>query len=158
MSIKYFTGSNASSYAVKTRTGSLDYPTSRLGATALTYFWFPETEPADNADGIDAKGQGKGSKWDRVSAKIHSTTAQNHTKTRAAACIGKYNLGRLVKYRKTMKKLASAAGFTAGGAKGERNMFSNKGNGNTGDTAKTKNNQCLPLADSYELYPIDAGK
>jgi hypothetical protein len=62
------------------------------------------------------------------------------------------------KYRKTLKKLATAAGFAVGGAVGERNMFTNKGNGNTGDTAMPKNVQSKPLADSYELYPIDAGK
>jgi hypothetical protein len=64
----------------------------------------------------------------------------------------------MYKWRKTLKKLSSAAGFTTNGAVGERNMFTGKGNGNTGDTALTKNNQSLPLADSYELYPIDAGK
>jgi hypothetical protein len=151
MSIKYFTGSNAAAntYGVKD---------SRH--TVMTYFWFPETAPADNQDGIDAKGQGKGSKWDRISAKVHSTTAlqQKGGKQRAAACIGKYDLGRMYKYRKNLKKLATAAGFAVGGAVGERNMFSNKGNGNTGDTAMPKNVQSLPLADSYELFPIDAGK
>jgi hypothetical protein len=149
--MSYFTGSNAAanSYGVKD---------SRH--TVMTYFWFPETEPADNADGIDAKGQGVGSKWDRISAKIHSTTAlqQKGGKQRAAACIGKYELGKMHKYRKTLKKLHSAAGHTAGASVGERNMFSTKGNGNTGDTARPKNAQSLPLADSYELFPIDAGK
>lgn len=149
MSIKYFTGCNVAGNTVAGKIGTL---------TAPTYFWHPETAPANNQDGIDAKGQGKGSKWDRIKAKVHSTSAANHTKTRGAACIGKYNLGRMYKYRKTMKKLATAAGFAVGGAVGERNMFSNKGNGNTGDTAMPKNVQQTPLADSYEVFPIDAGK
>jgi hypothetical protein len=80
-------------------------------------------------------------------------------KARAAACIGKYEHGKMVKYRKTLKKLMTAAGFTSSaGSVGERNMYSEKGNGNAGDTAKPKNDQSLPLADSFELYPIDAGK
>lgn len=150
--IKQFTGSNVATNSQSGKIGTL---------TAPTYFWFPETEPADNADGIDAKGQGKGSKWDRVSAKVHSTTAlqQKGGKQRAAACVGKYDLGRMWKYRKTMKRLMTAAGFSATGtSKGERSMYNNKGNGNTGDTARPKNAQQTPLADSYELFPIDAGK
>jgi hypothetical protein len=93
MSMKYFTGSNANAYAVKASSDVHDFPSSRLGATAMTYFWFPETVPSDNEDGIDPKGQGKGSKWDRIKSKVHSTTAANHTKTRGVACIGKYELG-----------------------------------------------------------------
>ena len=151
MSMSYFTGSNAATNTAATKDSR---------HTAMTYYWFPETEPVNNADGIDAKGQGKGSKWDRIKSKIHSTTAirQKGGKARGAACIGKYNLGRMIKYRKTLKKLHTAAGHAVGAAKGERNMFTTKGNGNTGNTARPKNAQSLPLADSYELFPIDAGK
>jgi hypothetical protein len=65
MSIKYFTGNNVASNSASGKIGTLTAPTS---------FWFPETEPVDNADGIDAKGQGVGSKWDRISAKVHGTS------------------------------------------------------------------------------------
>jgi len=144
--IKQFTGSN------------LKGKKSGSGLTAPTYFWMPETAPLNNQDGMDIKNMNAISKFVRATTGYHSTAAANHTKTRGAACVGKYKLHKLVRFRKTMKKLATAAGFAVGGAIGERNMFTNKGNGNTGDTAKPKNNQQTPLADSYEVYPIDAGK
>lgn len=142
MSNNYFTGNNLKGK----KAGS--------GKTAPTKYYLPETEPLNNVDGIDAKGQGKGSKWDRIKSKVYSASAQNVTKTRAAAFIGKYNLGRKWKYRKTLKKLLTATGAAAstGTPKGERNMFSDKGNGHTG----TKNS--APAATQHPLYPIDSTK
>jgi hypothetical protein len=151
MSIKYFTGNNVATNTVAGKIGTLSAPTS---------FWYPETIPVNNADGIDAKGQGIGSKFDRIKAKVHGTSILGIKggKSRGTYCRGKYELGKMYKYRKTLKKLHTAAGHTAGSSVGERNMFTTKGNGNTGDTAMPKNVQQTPLADSYELYPIDAGK
>jgi hypothetical protein len=157
MSVKYFTGNNLNAHSTKSSGDVKTYPTSRSGSTKPTAWWLPETAPVNNADGIDAKGQGVGSKYDRVLAKISSSSAQNVTKTRGSAPIGKYNLGRMMKWRKTLKKLHTAAGFSAGGAKGERNMFTAKGNNNTGGTSQPKNSN-PPLADHYPLYPIDQGK
>jgi hypothetical protein len=153
MSIKYFTGNNVAGNSHSGKDSAL---------TAPTYYWFPETVPVDNVDGIDAKGQGVGSKWDRISAKVHGTSVLGIKggKSRGTYCRGKYELGKMWKYRKNLKKLMTAAGASAstGTPKGERNMYSLKGNGNTGDTARPKNFQQTPLADSYELFPIDAGK
>jgi hypothetical protein len=153
MSIKYFTGNNVAGNSCSGKIGTL---------TAPTAFWYPETAPVNNVDGIDAKGQGVGSKFDRIKAKVHSTSALaiKGGKGRGTFCVAKYDLGKMWKYRKTLKKLLTAAGASAstGTPKGERNMYSLKGNGNTGDTAAPKNVQQTPLADSYELWPIDAGK
>ena len=146
MSIKYFTGNN------------LKGKMAGSGLTAPTQFYLPETAPVNGADGIDRKGHVALSKYEAALAKVYSSSAQNVTKTRGAAMIGKYELGKLWKWRKTLKKLHTAAGHAVGAAVGERNMFTTKGNGNTGDTARPKNAQQTPLADSYELFPIDAGK
>jgi hypothetical protein len=168
MTVKYFTGGTLDAHKTKTKSNGTTIAyvegveAARNGGTALTAFWYPETAPLNNQDGTDAKGQGKGSKWDRIKAKVHSTTAlaMKGGKARGTYCIGKYELGKMWKYRKTLKKQFSAAGFAVGGAVGERNMYTSKGNGNTGSTAKTKTalNGIVPLADSYELFPIDAGK
>jgi hypothetical protein len=151
MSIKYFTGSNvaANNYAGKVAT-----------LTSMTSFWYPETPPVNNADGVDVK-PGTTAKFTRIAAKVHNTSALKIKggKGRGTMCIAKYELGKMWKYRKTLKKLMTAAGFAATGtSKGERSMYNNKGNGNTGDTARPKNAQQTPLADSYELWPMDAGK
>lgn len=159
MSHKYFTGNGLDAHRVKASGDVKTYPTSRAGGlTAPTLWWVPETPPVAGADGIDRKGHAALSKYEAVIAKVHSTSAANVTKTRGNACIGKYELGKMWKYRKTLKKLHTAAGHAVGAAVGERNMFTTKGNGNTGATARPKNFQQTPLADSYELFPIDAGK
>jgi hypothetical protein len=122
MSVKYFTGCNNVTSGGKNQSSD----------TALDVLGLPDTEPADNADGIDAKGQGKGSKWDRIKSKVYSTSAlqMKGGKQRTTKLTGKYDLGKMMKYRKTLKKLYTDIGFAAHGAsKGERNMFSGKGDG-----------------------------
>ena len=109
----------------------------------------------NNADGIDTKGQGVGSKWDRIKAKVYSATAlqMKGGKARTTKLTGKYDLGKMVKYRKTLKKLFTDIGFAAHGASvGERNMFSGKGDGHEGN----KNNKAD--ANDSPLYPLDGGK
>jgi hypothetical protein len=156
MSLKYFTGNNLDAHSTKSSGDVKTYPTSRSGDTKPTVAWFPETEPVNNADGIDAKGQGVGSKWDRMKAKVHSTSAlaMKGGKARGTYCIGKYELGKMWKYRKTLKKILSATGQAAasGTPKGERNMFSDKGAGHTG----TKHSKAA--ATDHALYPIAQAK
>lgn len=146
MSQKYFTGSNNVVGGGK----------NQLGDTGLTKLGKPETVPVDTVDGIDAKGQGKGSKWDRIYAKMYSTTAleMKGGKARTTKLIGKYNLGRMWKYRKTLKKLFTATGAAAatGTPKGERNMFSLKGQSN----ARAKHSK--GAATDNTLYPISQTK
>lgn len=166
MSIKYFTGNNLDATNTKTKSNGTTVAyveskeASRSGLTKPTKWYLPETAPAAGVDGIDRKGHAALSKYEAVLAKIYSASALPASKTRGAALIGKHDHGKMWKYRKTLKKLLTAAGATAssGTPKGERNMYSLKGNGNTGDTVRPKNAQQTPLADSYELWPIDQGK
>jgi hypothetical protein len=142
---KYFTGCNNVTGGGKNQSDD----------TALDVLGLPDTEPANNADGIDAKGQGKGSKWDRIKAKVYSTTAlqMKGGKQRSTHLIGKYDHGKMVKYRKTLKKLFTDIGFAAAGSsKGERNTYNGKGNGHTG----TKNSKAH--ANDYPLFPLDGAK
>jgi hypothetical protein len=145
MSVKYFTGCNNVTSGGKNQSSD----------TALDVLGLPDTEPADNADGIDAKGQGKGSKWDRIKAKVYSASAiqMKGGKARGTKLTGKYDLGKMMKYRKTLKKLYTDIGFAAHGtSKGERNMFSGKGDGHEGN----KNNKAD--ANDSPLYPMDGVK
>jgi hypothetical protein len=74
-------------------------------------------------------------------------------KQRTTKLTGKYDLGKMMKYRKTLKKLYTDIGFAAHGAsKGERNMFSGKGDGHEGN----KNNKAD--ANDSPLYPLDGVK
>lgn len=164
MSIKYFTGCNNITGGGKNQSSD----------TALDSLGLPDTEPADNADGIDAKGQGQGSKWDRIRKKIYSKTTDTYGKTgkfsantmkgckpansntRANRIRGsaKYNLGRMYKYRKTLKKIFTDIGFAAQGSSvGERNMYNGKNNGCVADVKHSKAN-----ANDYPLYPMDGAK
>jgi len=145
MSVKYFTGCNNVTSGGKNQSSD----------TALDVLGLPDTEPSNNEDGIDAKGQGKGSKWDRIKAKVYSATAlqMKGGKARSTHLTGKYDLGKMVKYRKTLKKIFTDIGFAAQGSSvGERNLYNGKNNGHTG----TKNSKAN--ANDYPLYPLDGGK
>ena len=154
MSIKYFTGCNLDGHSTKSSGDVKTYPTSRSGDTKPTKWYLPETAPVAGADGIDRKGHAALSKYEAALAKVYSASAQNVTKTRAAALIGKYDFGKMWKYRKTLKKILTATGTAAatGSPVGERNMFSDKGNGHTG----TKHSKAA--ATDHALYPIAQAK
>ena len=146
MSVKYFTGCNNVTSGGKNQSSD----------TALDVLGLPDTQPVNNADGTDAKGQGKGSKWDRIIAKVYSATAiqMKGGKARGTKLIGKYNLGHMVKYRKTLKKLFTDIGFAAQGSSvGERNMYNGKNNGCVAGVKHSKAN-----ANDYPLYPLDGAK
>jgi hypothetical protein len=71
-------------------------------------------------------------------------------KTRVSALKGKYEHGKMWKYRKTLKRLMTDIGFTAQNASvGERNMFNGKNIGRIGNykSIEDANDQCLyPLS------------
>ena len=163
MSIKYFTGCNNVTGGGK----------NQLSDTGMTTLGLAETEPVDNADGVDAKPHSV-SKYGRILKKIYSKTTDTYGKTglfsaevmkgckpansntRASRIRGsaKYNLGRLVKYRKTLKKLFTDIGFSAQGSSvGERNMYNGKNNGCVADVKHSKAN-----ANDYPMYPMDGAK
>ena len=164
MSVKYFTGCNNVTGGGKNQSSD----------TALTSLGLPETEPADTADGIDPKpnrtvDSATDSKYVRIRRKVYSKTGDTYGKpsgpnagcigmkggkSRASMLKGKYNLGHMYKYRKTLKKLLSATGQAAatGTPKGERNMYSAKGNGHTG----VKHSKVA--AADYCVYPISGSK
>jgi hypothetical protein len=163
MSIKYFTGCNNITGGGKNQSSD----------TALVSLGIADTEPADNADGIDAKPHNV-SKYGRILKKIYSKTTDTYGKstlfsatcmkgckpansnTRASRIRGsaKYNLGRLVKYRKTLKKLFTDIGFTAQASSvGERNMYNGKNNGCVADVKHSKANE-----NDYPMYPMDGAK
>lgn len=156
MSLKYFTGCNNITGGGKNQSSD----------TALTALGLCETEPVNNADGVDVK-PGTTAKYTRILNKVYSKTTDsfgktfannvgcsNVTKTRANRLKGKYELGKMWKYRKTLKKLLTATGQAAasGTPKGERNMYSIKGNGHTG----VKHSKAA--AGDYCLYPMSSAK
>jgi len=154
---------------VKTRTGSLDYPTSRSGKTTseITSLGLSETKPsATNEDGIDVKPNRTvdsitDSKYTRIRTKVYSKTGdsigkafENNVgclgmrggKARASMLKGKYELGKMWKYRKTLKRLMTDIGFTAqSNSKGERNLYNGKNIGRIGNykSIEDANDQCL---------------
>jgi len=159
MSIKYFTGCNNVTGGGK----------NQLSNTALTALGLAETEPVNNADGVDVK-PGTTAKYTRILQKVYCKTtdtlgkagfAQNTRKgclpaykTRKNHLKGKYELGKMWKYRKTLKKLFTDIGFAAqGSSKGERNMYNGKNNGHV---AGSKHGE--PDANDYCLFPMDAAK
>jgi hypothetical protein len=144
MSVKYFTGCNNITSGGKNQSSD----------TAQDVLGLPDTEPVNNADGVDVK-PGTTSKYQWIKAKVYSTSAlgMKGGKSRDTKFVGKYNLGHKVKYRKMLKKLYTDIGFAAHGAsKGERNMFSGKGDGHEGN----KNNKAD--ANDSVLYPMDGVK
>jgi hypothetical protein len=154
MSVKYFTGTNNSTSKNQT------------SDTAMTALGLCETEPVNNVDGMDIK-PGTLSVYDRIRRKVYTKTTDSHgksfannagasnvTKTRANRLIGKYDLGKMYKYRKTLKKLFTATGTAAAssGNKGHRNMFTLKGKG----CASAKNTKAAST--DNPLYPMDDSK
>ena len=163
MSVKYFTGTNNSTSKNQT------------GDTAVTPQGLCETEPVAAVDGMVPKPKRADTAtaatnmtvYQRIRQKIYSKTTDGHgksfannvgcqniTKTRANRLAGKYNLGQMWKYRKTLKKLLTATGEAAatGTPLGHRNMFSAKGQGG----ASAKNSK--PAGTDYPLYPMDDSK
>ena len=164
MSIKYFTGTN-----LITGGGKCQNDTD----SALKSLGIADTEPVNTADGVDAKPHSV-SKYGRILKKIYSKTTDTYGKTglfsaevmkgckpansntRASRIKGgsKYNLGRMWKYRKTLKKLFTDIGFAAQGSSfGERNMYNGKNNGYVANVKHSKAN-----ANYYPLYPMDQVK
>jgi hypothetical protein len=134
MSVKYFTGNNLDTRNTKASGDVKTYPTSRSGLTAPTSWALPETEPVDNADGVDVKPNRTVDsitvpKYIRIRQKVYSKTGdsigkgfENNVgcisnkggtsgKARASHLKGKYNLGHMWRWRKTLKKMHTAAGF-----------------------------------------------
>ena len=164
MSIKYFTGTNLITGGGKCQ-NSTDTKLDSLGIA--------DTEPVNTADGVDVK-PGTVAKYNRILKKIYSKTTDTYGKTAlfSAECMkgckpansntrasrirgsAKYNLGKLVKYRKTLKKLFTDIGFSAQGSSvGERNMYNGKNNGCVADVKHSKANE-----NDYPLYPMDGAK
>jgi hypothetical protein len=177
MTIKYFIGTNQDTRNTKASGDVKDYPTSRSGKTTgdLTSLGLPETEPsATNEDGIDVKPNRTvdsitSSKYTRIRQKVYAKTGDSigkagfdtetnkgvriHTNARVSALKGKYELGKMWKYRKTLKRLFTDIGFAAqNGSVGERNMFNGKNNGRVG------NYKSIEDANDYCLYPMSALK
>lgn len=163
MSINYFTGTNNSTSKNQT------------GDTAMTALGLCETEPVAAVDGMEPKpnvadGATAATNltvYQRIRQKVYSKTGdgqgksfannvgcQNVTKTRADRLSGKYELGKMWKYRKTLKKLFTATGTAAAssGNLGHRNMYTLKGQSN----AVAKNGK--PAATDNCLYPMDDSK
>jgi hypothetical protein len=165
MSIKYFTGcNNVVSGGKNQHTGT---------TTGQTTLGIPETEPVSGADGIDVKpnrtvDSATVAKYVRIRQKVFSKTGdtigkgwennvgcigQKGGKVRASHLKGKYNLGHMMKWRKTLKKMFTDIGHTAhSGGIGERNMFTGKGDGHEGN----KNGKAD--ANDSPLYPMDQVK
>ena len=175
MTIKYFTGSNLDTRNVKASGDVKTYPTSRSGksTSVLTTMGLPETEPAANEDGIDPKPDRNLSKYTLILYKVFSKTtdtlgksfennvgcrvnygaanpATGTPKTRVSKLKGKYEHGKMWKYRKTLKRLMTDIGFTAqSGSIGERNMYNGKNIGRIGNykSIEDANDQCqFPLS------------
>jgi hypothetical protein len=163
MTVKYFTGCNNVTGGGK----------NQLSSTALDALGISDTEPVSNADGIDVKPNRTVDsitvpKYIRIRQKVYSKTgdtigkgfennvgclSQKGGKARVSHLKGKYNLGHMWKYRKTLKRLFTDIGFAAAGSSvGERNTYNGKGNGHTG----TKNSKAA--AGDYPLYPLDGVK
>jgi hypothetical protein len=165
MSIKYFTGCNNITGGGKNQSSD----------TALDSLGIADTEPADNADGVDLKpnrtvDSATDTQYTRIRRKIYSKTGDTYGKsfannvgckpansnTRVSRIKGgsKYNLGRMWKYRKTLKRLFTDIGFAAQGSSvGIRNMYNGKNNGCVADVKHSKAN-----ANDYPMYPMDGNK
>lgn len=157
MSIKYFIGCNNVTGGGK----------NQLSDTGMTTLGLAETEPVNNADGVDVK-PGTTAKYTRILNKVFSKTTDTigksfannvgckpaNSNTRANKLNGKYELGKMWKYRKTLKKLFTDIGFAAqASSKGERNMYNGKNNGCVASVKHSKAN-----ANDYPLYPMDQVK
>ena len=177
MTIKYFTGCNLDTRNTKASGDVKTYPTSRSGKTLqdLTSMGLAETEPADNADGTDPKpdrtvDSATAAKYVRIRRKVYSKTgdtigksfannvgcrqSRGTTKSRVSMLTGKYEQGKMWKYRKTLKRLFTATGFAAQASSiGERNMFNGKNNGRVGNYKTASGG-----ATEYPLYPLNALK
>ena len=74
-------------------------------------------------------------------------------KGRASKLKGKYELGKMWKWRKSLKRLVTDIGYAAHrGSVGERSMFSGKGDGHEG------NKHSKADANDSPLYPMDGAK
>jgi hypothetical protein len=163
MSINYFTGTNNSTSKNQT------------SDTAMTALGLCETEPVAGVDGLVPKPNVADAAtaatnltiYQRIRQKVYSKTSDGHgksfannvgcqniTKTRADRLSGKYELGKMWKYRKTLKKLFTATGNAAAssGNLGMRNMYTLKGKG----CASAKNTK--PAGTDNPLYPMDDSK
>ena len=158
MSIKYFTGCNNVVGGGKNQhTGT---------TTGLSVLGHVETAPADTVDGVDVK-PGTTSKYTRILNKVFSKTTDSIGKSFAnnVGCLpayktrknhlkGKYELGKMWKYRKTLKKLLTATGVIAqASSKGERNMYNGKNNGCVANVKHSK-----ASSGDYPLYPMNQVK
>ena len=164
MSVGYFTGCNNITGGGKNQSSS----------TAQVALGIPDTEPADNADGIDVKpnrtvDSATVSKYVRIRQKVYSKTTdtigkgfENNVgclrmkggKGRSSYLKGKYNLGHMMKWRKTLKKIFTDIGYAAQASSvGERNMFNGKNNGTVAGRKHGAGD-----ANDYPLYPMDGAK
>ena len=167
MSINYFIGTNLITGGGKCQNS---------GDTKLDSLGIADTEPSvTNEDGIDVKPNRTvdsvtDTTYTRIRHKIYSKTGDSYGKsfannvgckpansnTRASRIKGgsKYNLGRMWKYRKTLKRLFTDIGYTAqSGSFGIRNMYNGKNNGCVADVKHSKAN-----ANDYPMYPMDGAK
>jgi hypothetical protein len=176
MSIKYFTGNRLDGHVTKASGDVKTYPTSRSGKTALTALGLAETEPVAAVDGMEPKpnvadGATAATNltvYQRIRQKVYSKTTDGQGKsfannagakpgnsnTRANKLVGKYELGKMWKYRKTLKKLFTATGTAAAssGNLGHRNMYTLKGKA----CATAKNN--VAAGTDNPLFPLDSTK
>lgn len=160
---KYFTGCNNVTSGGKNQSSD----------TAQDVLGIPDTEPVDNADGSDVKPNRTVDsitvpKYIRARQKVYSKTGdsigkafENNAgclgmkggKSRASRLKGKYELGKMWKWRKNLKRLFTDIGFAAQASSvGERNLYNGKNNGHTG----TKHSKAH--ANDYPLYPMDGAK
>jgi len=160
---KYFTGCNNVTSGGKNQSSD----------SAQVSLGLPDTEPVSGADGIDVKpnrtvDSATVSKYVRIRQKVYSKTGDTIGKSfannvgglgmkggkgRASKLTGKYELGKMWKWRKTLKKMFTDIGHAAhSGGIGERNMFTGKGDGHEGN----KNNKAD--ANDSPLYPMDGAK
>ena len=175
MGVKYFIGTNLDTRNTKASGDVKTYPTSRSGKTTgdLTSMGLPETEPVSGEDGIDVKpnrtvDSATQSKYTRIRTKVYSKTGDSIGKAfennvgclgmqggkgRVSKLKGKYELGKMWKYRKTLKRLFTDIGYTAqSGSVGERNLYNGKNNGRVG------NYKSIEDANDYCLFPLSALK
>ena len=172
MTIKYFIGTNLDTRNTKVSGDVKTYPTSRSGKTTgdLDSLGLPNTEPGANEDGVDPKPDRNLSKWELIRRKVYAKTGDSigkagfdlntnkgclvnlggsSSKSRVSRLKGKYEHGKMWKYRKTLKRLFTDIGFAAqSGSIGERNLYNGKNNGRVG------NYKSIEDANDYCLYPL----
>lgn len=172
MSIKYFTGNNVfSANRVPAANSSASW-----SSIATTTFGKPENPLSTSHEGGFSPRQraATDTHYRRILDKMIASSSNamvfvqgsnqkaienpggSGNKTRSVRLRGKYELGKLWKYRKTLKKLldtgVDGAGAASAANKGIRNMFTKKGAGET-----TRSPGWTP-ANHYAMYPIHKTK